>query len=104
MRRGREAGGREGGKEEVRLYRIDENEKDDGEGEEVVEEGGEYQLLYGLILITRMMRTISRRSMEVGKMCSNKKCNYHQASLLYYHVLMDSLPFFLGSNGAWQFQ
>ena len=32
----------EGGKEEVELYRIDENEKDDGEGEEVVEEGGEY--------------------------------------------------------------
>ena len=33
----------EGRKEEVGLYRIDENEKDDGEGEEVVvEEGGEY--------------------------------------------------------------
>ena len=31
----------EDGKEEVVLYRID--EKDDGEGEEVVEEGGEYQ-------------------------------------------------------------
>ena len=31
----------EGGKEEVVLYRIDENEKEDGEGE-VVEEGGEY--------------------------------------------------------------
>ena len=31
----------EEGKEEVELYRID--EKDDGEGEEVVEEGGEYQ-------------------------------------------------------------
>jgi transcription factor IIIB subunit 2 len=38
-----EGGEGEGGKEEeVRLYRIDENEKDDGEGKEVVEEGGEY--------------------------------------------------------------
>jgi len=34
----------EGGKEEVGpMYRIDENEKGDGEGEEVIEEGGEYQ-------------------------------------------------------------
>ena len=33
----------EEGKEEVGLYRIEESEKDDGEGEEVVEEGGEYQ-------------------------------------------------------------
>ena len=34
----------EEGKEEVgSMYRIDENEKDDGEGGEVVEEGGEYQ-------------------------------------------------------------
>lgn len=29
-------------KEEVGLYRMEGNEKDDGEGEEVVEEGGEY--------------------------------------------------------------
>lgn len=36
-----EEGEEEEGKEEVELYHID--EKDDGEGEEVVEEGGEYQ-------------------------------------------------------------
>ena len=33
----------EGGGEEVGLHQIDEIERDDGEGEEVVEEGGEYQ-------------------------------------------------------------
>lgn len=43
---------------------------------------GSIRLLYGPILITRITRTISRRSTEVGKMCSNKKCNdYHQAAL-----------------------
>ena len=37
-----EGEGEEGREEEVGLYHINENEKDDGEGEEVVEEGGEY--------------------------------------------------------------
>ena len=40
---GDEEGDEDEGKEEVALYRIDGDGKDDGEGEEVVEEGGDYQ-------------------------------------------------------------